>query len=431
MAVCPGVFRLAEARDGGLARIRVPGGGLSAGQLAGLARLAREQGNGIVDLTHRANLQIRGIDPGAVARLADGLRAIDLLAADPAADRLRNILASPLSGLEADEIVDVRPAVAALDRALQATPEIHDLSPKFSFVLDGGGTGGVAALAHDIGFTAERGPDGPAFRVGLADRATDAIVAPDDAPGLAVALAEAVMALSGHAPPRMRSALSGRTPAEVLDFACRGLPDMALRHVAPPPVAPRLAPVLGPVRQRASGVFAYGLGIPLGRLTDETAEALADLAEAHGSGTVRLTPWQAVFIADVAEEDVEAVRSRAHALGLQTEPHDIDIRVAACSGATGCLRTQCDTKADGTALLRALAASGLRPDRPLTIHLSGCARGCAHPEESELLLLGRPDGTGYDAYRHARPGRAEALDPIAGPLPPAELDRLVIEFLQG
>ncbi len=431
MAVCPGVFRLAEARDGGLARIRVPGGMLTAGQLREVARIARDQGNGIVDLTHRANLQIRGIDPRATAGLGDALREIDLVATDPTADRLRNILASPLSGLEPDEIIDVRASVAALDQALQSTPEIHGLSPKFSFLFDGGGSGRVAALAHDVGFIAERSPDDPVFRLSLAGHATSGIVAPGDAAHIGIALAKAVMALCAQGPARMTTALAGRTLADVLSRACAGVPGALLRHEGSSPASARLAPVLGPVRQRQDGLFACGLGIPLGRLADDKARSLADLADTYGDGALRLAPWQAVFVANVPGAVVEPLQLQARTIGLLTEPYCIDMRVTACSGSTGCLRTNCDTKADGAAILRALGRNRTKPEHPLIIHVSGCARGCAHPEASELLLLGRPDGDGYDAYADARPSRAEALRPIASPLDPADLSRFVIEFVKG
>ena len=155
MAECPGIWRLAETKDGGLARLRRPGGSITAGQLRAVAAIARDAGNGLIDLTHRANLQIRGLDPRGRDAIVAALDMHGLMAEAPEADRLRNILGSPLAGLDPGEIVDVRPAVRALDQALQASPDLFSLSPKFSFVLDGGGPYGVAAMAHDIALIAE------------------------------------------------------------------------------------------------------------------------------------------------------------------------------------------------------------------------------------------------------------------------------------
>ncbi|MGI9384214.1 MAG: precorrin-3B synthase [Methyloligellaceae bacterium] len=430
MAECPGVFKLAEARDGGLARIRVPGGALTAAQLRALAGLAREHGSGFIDLTHRANLQIRGLDPRHTGALADALRDVGLLAADPAADRLRNILASPLSGLDAAEIIDVRPHVTELDRALQSTFDLRTLSPKFSFVLDGGGVGRVGALAHDVGFLAEDGPDGVRYRLSLAGWPMTAMISPDDAPAAGVALAHTAIRLTSEGAPRMSAALANRSAAEVLGLALDHPTSIDVGNADLPREIADLAPVLGPVPERRGARVAYGLGVPLARLTDETASALVDLAERFGEGILRLAPWQAVFVTGLPTGSVDTFRSKARALELLTEPDDIAVRVVACSGSTGCLRTNCDTKADGAAVMAALAQNRPRREGPMTIHLSGCARGCAHPEQSDLLLLGRPDG-GYDVFADARPSSAEAGQPLAGPVQTDRLADFVIEFANG
>lgn len=430
MAECPGVFKLAETRDGGLARIRVPGGALTAVQLRAVADLARDQGNGLIDLTHRANLQVRGLDPEGGAALREALAEAGLAATDPAADRLRNILASPLAGLDPSEIIDVRPYVAALDRALQSDPGLSALSPKFSFVFDGGGMGQVGALSHDVGFLAEPGSNGVRFRLSLAGRPTAAMVAPGDAAALGVALALAAIRPAAEGATRMSAALADRSAADILGLAVERLIGIDIGHEEPVPSTARLAPVLGPVPERRDGHVAYGLGVPLARLSGAIARALADLAEHHGDGTLRLAPWQAVFIACVPASRVKALRSTARALGLLTDPDDIAIRVTACSGSTGCLRTDCDTKADGAAVLAALPQIHAGREAPMTIHLSGCARGCAHPDASTLLLLGRQGG-GYDAFRDARPSSAEASRPLAGPVHPGRVADFVIEFANG
>ncbi|MCG8561275.1 MAG: precorrin-3B synthase [Hyphomicrobiales bacterium] len=430
MAECPGVFKLSETRDGGLARIRVPGGLLTSAQLTTVADLARDRGNGLIDLTHRANLQVRGLGTEGSPKFCDALQHVGLLAADPVADRLRNILASPLAGLDSDEIIDVRPCVAALDQALQSDPGLGGLSPKFSFVFDGGGVGRVGALSHDVGFLAETTSEGVRLRLSLAGRPTAAMIAPADASALAVALAKTAIHLSSDDAARMSTALANHSVAEVLDHARRQQTDIDISHQDPTPRPIVLEPVLGPVCDARNVDIAYGLGIPLGRLTDATARALAALAENFGDGLVRLAPWQAVFITGLPTQAVDAVRSEAHALGLLTEPEDIAIRVSACSGSTGCMRTECDTKADGSAVLAALRRIDAANRAPMTIHLSGCARGCAHPDASRLLLLGRPDG-GYDAFRDARPSSSATSDPFADRIRPDRVADFVIEFANG
>ena len=110
---CPGALHAVPARDGLLARIRIPGGLLAPAQLATLGRLARRCGSGIVEITARANVQLRGLDAERTDELADGLTEAGLLVS-ATHDRVRNIVASPLAWIDPDERLDVRPFVRSL-----------------------------------------------------------------------------------------------------------------------------------------------------------------------------------------------------------------------------------------------------------------------------------------------------------------------------
>ena len=132
-------------RDGAMARLRVPGGRLTADAALRIAEAARRFGSGRIDLTNRANLQLRGLDPAQIGALHDALRAGGLMPRTPAADRLRNVVASPLDGAH------VTALVAEIDAALQAAaPGLGGVPVKAAVVVDGGG-GDVIGLGHDVG----------------------------------------------------------------------------------------------------------------------------------------------------------------------------------------------------------------------------------------------------------------------------------------
>ncbi|MEK8169163.1 hypothetical protein NKH77_03130 [Streptomyces sp. M19] len=157
---CPGALRLHAADDGALARIRVPGGVLTARQVEVIGRAAEELGDGAVDITSRGNLQVRGLAPDRGADLAARLRAAGLLPSDRH-DRIRNVVASPLCGLDGRGHADVQAWAAELDAALcaddpAAGPELAELSGRFLFALDDG-RGDVAALGADVTLLARPG----------------------------------------------------------------------------------------------------------------------------------------------------------------------------------------------------------------------------------------------------------------------------------
>src|SRR3954467_7227553 len=148
---CPGALQTHSAADGGLARVRVPGGLLSAAQLRVLAGAARELGDGALELTSRGNVQLRGLADGAAPELGDRLAAAGLL---PSAthERVRNVLASALTG-RSGGLLDVRPWVAAFAAGLRARPALAELPGRFLATFDDG-RGDVAGLSGDVGLLA-------------------------------------------------------------------------------------------------------------------------------------------------------------------------------------------------------------------------------------------------------------------------------------
>src|SRR5262249_20559570 len=137
---CPGALQVHAAADGGLARIRLPGGWVTPAQWTVLHNAAADLGDGRLELTSRGNLQIRALD--ASNDLAERLANAGLL---PSAthERVRNIVASPL-----DAFSRVRGRASHLDDALCAEAELADLPGRFLFGLDDG-SGDIAALDAD------------------------------------------------------------------------------------------------------------------------------------------------------------------------------------------------------------------------------------------------------------------------------------------
>ena len=414
MAECPGLHVLAAMRDGLLARIRLPGGSLVAGQLRWLAD-AVERSGGTLEVTHRGNFQVRGLSAATANTLRNAVTGAGLASAAPWADRLRNILAAPLRGLDPAEVLDVGPTLAALDRALQTRQSLQDLSPKFSFALDGGGCWSVHGMGHDAGLRAELYDGTPVLRLSVAGAPTRYGVAPDQ--GIDALLA-AALACAGASDRRMADllALTG------LQGVIRGI-EAALGTglIELPPAGPASdhAPPLGPLRQRQSGRVALILGLAAQQLDIGMARSLAVLTERFGSGVLRVGPMHAVVVADVATRNADAALSAAADLGLLTDPAAGRIRITACSGSQGCERGRADTRADARRLRLALAAAN-PGDTRLAVHVSGCPKGCAHPGPSDILLLARADGRGYDLHARTAAREADGRQPLRVALPTGE-----------
>lgn len=354
---CPGILRLHSAEDGGLARVRLPGGRLSRERLLAL-REAAALGNGVVEVTARANLQLRGIAAAAEESLAAVLRAGGLLPS-PEHERVRNVAASPLAGRLPTSLAPTDEIVAALDGMLCADPALIALSGRFLFALDDG-SATAGARGADVALSAEPGGD---FRLRLGGEPTDRKVAAGNAAALAVEAARAFLAVARD---------SERPDAWRIADLADGSELVAARLGASlverlPPVPPASVP-LGRVEQ-ADGRWALTVLPPLGRLDLAMLDALAAL----GSDDVRTSARRTLSLVDLPAAAVEPLREGLEAVGFVTAEDSGWWGLSACAGLGACARAGRDVRA-----MAARRAAERRPGDPPE-HWSACERGCGRP----------------------------------------------------
>jgi precorrin-3B synthase len=360
---CPGVLRLGVAADGHLARIRLPGGLISAGQMRVLARLAGELGDGRVELTSRGNVQLRALAAGAASLLTDQLTQAGLLPS-LSHDQVRNVLASPLAGLDGGR--DLTPLVRALDAALCARPRLAELSGRFLFAVDDG-RGDVACLSADV--VAQVQADGVVVN-GLASGGTD-----DDVVTVMLACAEAFLdeaAAQGGTAWRIADLADGTERVRATVAARLGLA-AAVQPRGASPSSGRPVGVVGP------GGTAAVLLAPLGRLT---AAQLIWLAGHLTGRPARITPWRSVVLPDLP--DAAGVLRDAVRLGFGVDMTSPWLRVSACAGRPGCASALADVQAD------AAAFAARWPER--IVHVSGCARHCGRPRDTGIDVTATSEG---------------------------------------
>ncbi|GAA2734632.1 cobalamin biosynthesis protein CobG [Streptomyces nogalater] len=387
---CPGALRLHAADDGALARIRVPGGVLTARRAQALGHAARRLGDGDLHLTSRGNVQLRGLRDGCGGELAKVLEAAGLLPSREH-ERVRNIVASPLSGLDGGGSRDVRPWLTALDAALCASDAARDLSGRFLFALDDG-RGDVAGLGADV--TVRATGDGGAWLGPGSVR-----VAAADAPRAALLAAETFLAAArSHGTRVWRMADLPLTDGEVGRLVRDRLTAEGIGHDEhAEPAGATEGPPPGVVRG------ALSVHVPLGRLSAPQWETLTGVAGPE----LRLTPWRGVVVPTVGATAARAAGflERLGAAGLVTDPASPWLRVGACIGRPGCAKAHADVRADAAWTLRAAG----RPALPL--YWSGCERRCGRPGGDHVDVVAAPDG-GY-RLSSATPGRSPRTVSVA------------------
>ncbi len=356
---CPGALQVHQAADGLMVRVRLPGGMLTAAQLAALAQASMQVGSGTLELTARGNIQLRGITDAA--SVADTVTQAGLM---PSAthERVRNIVASPLSGRVGGN-VDVQAWVGELDAAICAEPRLAELGGRFWFSLDDGRTD-VSGLGADVGVHIFE--DGAGLL--LAGRDTGVRLAAGDIVNALVSVAMRFVEVRGRA----------WRICELADVTALW-PGMKLG----PAIPAVTRPPMGWIEQDGGGI-ALGAAVPLGVLPARVAAYLAAV-----DAPLVITPWRSVLVCDLSEEVADAALRVLAPLGLVFDENSPWLNVSACTGSPGCAHAAADVRADA-ALSRDAPAAGHR-------HFVGCERACGSPQTGEVLLA-----TG-DGYRLLRP----------------------------
>ena len=417
---CPSLVAPMATGDGLIARLLPADGEMSVAALAAIAAAAGRFGNGVVEVTQRGSLQVRGLS----AETAPGFEraVVDAGAAPPPGPPVH---VGPLAGLDPAEIADPRP-LAALLRARLAAAVTATAPAKLAIVVDGGGGFGLDGLSADLRLVAVRTDGAPAWRLET-----------DDGPA------------SPPLPPAEAVAAGGDVVAG-LDRSRRKRPRARV------PVAP--VGVLLPAGARGDAAAA-GIVVPYG-FTD--ARRLSDLAAAAaeaGAATVRLAPGHGlVFVGPGAGSGPDggggagggdgsgpdaratgcaaggsaaggsgargafspaALLAAAAELGFIVAPDDPRLALSVCAGAPACGSGEAPTRALGDAVVAAaaplIAAGG-------SVHLSGCAKGCARAAPADLTIVGT--GGRYGLVRDGRAG--------AGPTETVSPDELLtaVAFLR-
>ena len=348
---CPDLFAPMRSGDGWLLRLKPRLARLTVPAGRSLAAEAARCGNGIIELTGRGNLQLRGLTPQAAEAFARFAVEAGLADPDPAVERRRNILLSPLADAPGCAVA------GRLERALASDHALSGLPGKFGFGIDAGGQLRLHDAAADIMLQRQSG----IWRVRLG--ADDAPPPPAADPvATAIALAHRWIASAAARPSRGGSGIDlGRT-------AVGWLP--ALR--------------------------AFGIGLPFGQMDSAILQRLCTLSQRHGDGVLHLTPWRAIILSGIGTADASALRREIeeHPAALVIDADDPIRSVSACIGRAGCPSGSVDARADARALLRA----GVRLP---SLHVSGCAKGCAHPGPAAITLVGAAG-----RYGLVRAGRA-------------------------
>jgi sulfite reductase (ferredoxin) len=439
-------------------RVRIDGGQLTVPQLRTIAGISQEFGRDTADLTDRQNIQLHWVRIEDVPEIWRRLDAVGLRTTEACGDCPRVMMASPVAGVTVDEPFDTAAILREMADRFVGDPSFANLPRKYktsvSWLAD------VPYEANDVAFVGVEHPEhGPGFDLwvggGLAAnpmlaKRLGAWVSPHEVAEVWVAVtslfrdygyrrlrsrARMKFLLADWGVERFREVLEkeflGRA---LLDGPAPKLPEKQVDHVG--------------VHRQSNGKNWVGVASVVGRSSGTQLAQVANLAEAHGSDRVRLTPYQKILVLDVADERVEPLIEGLSAIGLEARPSTWRRNTLACTGIEFCKLAISETKASGQALVAEMERRLGDIDADITVHLNGCPNACARTQVADIGLKGQlmlnADGeqvAGYQVHLGGSLGMTEGRSAGFGRKPrglkvsatdlPAYVEKLARRYLAG
>ena len=405
-----GLFFLTPNKEAFMARLRIPGGQLRTFQLREIARVAQELTTGYVQITTRANFQIRLIQPKDTPEVLRRIQSVGLHTRGAGADNIRNLTANPTAGIDPQELIDTMPLCHQLGQIILNDRGFYDLPRKFNIAFDGGGLIGTAEDTNDIGLKAvqireetDGIPAGVYFRVALGGatghkafaRDLGVLVRPVEVLKVTAALIRVYIA-NGNRADRKKARLKHLLETwslekylaeteKLLGYRLLRVPeDLPSGPQSPTPEVPPHSHV-GVFPQKQPGLNYIGVAIPVGQITPKQMLRLAEIAELYGSSEVRLTVWQNLIIPNVPDPYVETVKKALVKLGLHWKQSNLRSGFIACTGSSYCKFASANTKAHALELADYLDKK-FDLDQPINVHLTGCPNSCAQHYMGDIGL---------------------------------------------
>lgn len=442
-----GVYPQRPVEDGFLMmRVKVPTAELSGAALRVVAGIAEDYGRGLLDVTDRQAFQFHWLRIEDIPAILDRLDTVGLHTRGACGDTVRAVIASPLAGLDAREVIDVRPLARAMEGTLSGNADFQDLPRKFKISLTGTPELEGIHLVNDIGFLAhtvegEVGFDvwvgGGLGAVAHLSRRLGVFIRPDEVVEVGRAIAGAYRD-HGYRVNRKKARLKYLIKdlgverfREIVETEYLGRP---LRDGPPAPVA-RFggSDVLG-VNPQKGGLNYVVLTTTVGRIDPAKARALADLSERYGGGVVRTTAFQNMMIPHVRTEDVDALVSELERLDLAPKA-TLRGTTIACTGTQFCRLAHTETKARVAGLIDTLEPLHSDLDVPFVINLTGCSNACTRYQVADLGFMGalRGEEEVYNVHLAGSIGQAQRTGTkLKGIVPAVRLteytDRILSDF---
>jgi sulfite reductase (ferredoxin) len=396
-------------------RVRIEGGQLTAEQLRVIAEISTTHARDTADITDRQNIQLHWIRIEDVPAIWERLEAVGLYTTEACGDVPRVVIASPVAGIAADEIIDPTPAIDEIVSKYIGSDEFSNLPRKFKTALTGHPSHDVVPEVNDIAFVGVVHPEhGPGFDLWVGGGlSTNPMLAqrlgawiPREEVAEAWWGVTSIFRDYGYRRLRNRARLKFLVADWGVEKFREVLETKYLNRKLIDGPAPEVPAVQGDhigVHKQQDGKYFVGIAPIVGRVSGTSLAKVADVVARHGSNRIRTTPQQKLLVLDVEESQVDSLVAELDALGFQANPSGWRRNTMACTGIEFCKLAIVETKAKAARLIEELEERIPELDVPITVNLNGCPNSCARIQTADIGLKGQlvldADGNQVPGYQ--------------------------------
>jgi len=444
-----------------MVRIRIPNGLLTSEQARELASISQDYGRGVADITVRQNIQLHWVTIENIPDLIDRLQRIGLTTTGACGDVVRNVTGCPVAGIDGHELIDASPFALAIDRELGGNKDFYNLPRKFKMSVTGCSSWCSYPEINDVAFTATTRMRNGVKEIGFSVRVAGGL---STEPHLAVRLnafvrqeqvldvARGVAQIFRASEVLRQSRDKARLKYLFLQHGWTAESFLAEleRQIgfALDPAEPEEIPAdihrdhLGVHRQKQNGLYYVGASVLRGRITPAQLRSVAELAEIHGDGHVRLTVQQNILLINISEARVNQVISELNLVGLPVAVSAFARGTVACTGSEFCKLALTETKGFARWLSRELEERLPGFEEQIKLHITGCPNSCGQHWIADIGIEGKKikaAGKMVDAYYFCVGGSVGQIASIARPVGyrcaatdvPDAIERLLTTFTSG
>ncbi|HLZ11994.1 MAG TPA: precorrin-3B synthase [Candidatus Acidoferrum sp.] len=421
-----------------MVRIRIPNGLLTSAQARELAAISEDYGRGVADVTVRQNIQLHWVTIENIPDLIERLEKIGLTTTGACGDVVRNVTGCPVAGIDSHELMDASPFAVAIDRELGGNKDFYNLPRKFKMSVTGCSSWCSYPEINDVAFTATTRVRNGVKEVGFSVRVAgglstephlavklNAFVRQDQVLAVARGVAQIFRASEVLRQSRDKARLKylflqhGWTAETFLAELERQIGfalDPAEAEEIPADIH---RDHVGVHRQKQPGLSYVGAPVLRGRITPAQLRKVAELAELHGDGHVRLTVQQNILLINIHEAHVNHVVNELNLAGLPVAVSAFARGTVACTGSEFCKLALTETKGFARWLSRELEERLPAWEEQIKLHITGCPNSCGQHWIADIGIEGKKIKVGgkmVDAYYFCLGGSVGQIASIARPV---------------